>query len=178
MTLLFSHIIRFAAEFTQGCSVWAWLSNSIVTHSVSDTPEGPYTKSDCAMETCEPEAHEPSVARAPTGEWVMWFTSSKEGPGGVTPGAANAGFKHCDCTSNASLYETCRFQCPPVTGCRPTHSPLAARRSPPAAHRYFRLPAAQVPGCWVEPHCRHAHAHELGCVAARAVVQTCHHCHA
>jgi hypothetical protein len=94
----------FEAEFTEGCNVWAALTNSIVTHSVSDSPYGPYTKSNCAI--CEPNAHEPSIARGPNGEWVLYFTSSKEGPGGNCPGYANPGFEHCDCTRCSLLIAT------------------------------------------------------------------------
>ena len=50
-----------------GCNVWEWTSNSIITHAVSSSPYGPYEQRDCAMETCLPEAHEGSVAVAPTG---------------------------------------------------------------------------------------------------------------
>ena len=100
------------------------LSNSVVTHAVSASPEGPYEAADCAMHTCAPEAHEPSVARDPrTGEWVMWFTSSKAGPGGAPlPGGWSGGA--CDCTSAAALNATCPLRCPAncsdncATGCQ------------------------------------------------------------
>lgn len=49
----------FFSTFTEGCNVWAWASNSIVTHAVSRTPLGPFTLSTlgapdavgCAMHT-------------------------------------------------------------------------------------------------------------------------------
>ena len=45
-----------------------------------------------------PGAHEPTVARAPTGEYVMMFTSAPWGPNGQPPVNATH-FKPCDCTS-------------------------------------------------------------------------------
>ena len=122
----------FAATFTAGCSVWGWLSNSIVTHATADAPEGPYRAADCAMHTCAPEAHEPSVARDPmSGDWVMWFTSSKAGPGGAPlPGGWRGG--SCDCTSEAALNATCGIECPAncsancATGCQAGHWDRAA----------------------------------------------------
>ena len=32
----------FASTFVNGCNVWEWTSNSIITHAVSKSPLGPY----------------------------------------------------------------------------------------------------------------------------------------
>ena len=32
----------FASTFVNGCNVWEWMSNSIITHAVSKSPLGPY----------------------------------------------------------------------------------------------------------------------------------------
>ena len=32
----------FASTFINGCNVWEWTSNSIITHAVSKSPLGPY----------------------------------------------------------------------------------------------------------------------------------------
>ena len=104
----------FASTFVNGCNVWEWTSNSIITHAVSKTPLGPYEQQDCAMKTCAPEAHEGSVAIAPTGETVLFFTSGPTGPGGSTP---MDGGGHCDCSSDAALNKSCPFQCEAEVGC-------------------------------------------------------------
>ena len=104
----------YASTFVNGCNVWEWVSNSIITHAVSQAPLGPYVQKDCAMHTCAPEAHEGSVALAPTGETVLYFTSGPDGPGGSTP---TDGGGHCDCSSDAALNRTCPLKCIAQVGC-------------------------------------------------------------
>eukprot|EP01050_Picozoa_sp_SAG11_P001603 SAG11_NODE_71_length_18338_cov_14.752974_7_plen_710_part_00 len=108
----------FASTFVNGCNVWEWMSNSIITHAVSQTPLGPYKLQGCAMKTCAPEAHEGSVAVAPTGEYVLYFTSGPDGPGGPT---FMDGGGHCDCSTREALNATCPLQCEAEVGCFAGH---------------------------------------------------------
>lgn len=84
-----------SAEMVSGCGIWAWCSNSQIVHAVSPTPTGAYSRADVAQKIW---SHEPTVARAPTGEFVMMFTSSPWGPNGQPPVNATH-FQPCDCTS-------------------------------------------------------------------------------
>ena len=62
-----------SAEMAANCGIGAWLSNSIIAHSTSKEPDGQYVRQ---SETWPVFAHEPVVAKAPTGEFVMYFTST------------------------------------------------------------------------------------------------------
>lgn len=63
----------YAAEITGGCGMNVWLSNSRVVHAISTDPESvPFT---FAGEVASVFAHEPIAQRAPTGEYVIWFTA-------------------------------------------------------------------------------------------------------
>jgi hypothetical protein len=93
-----------AAQMTNNCGIWAWMQNSIVFHATSTSPYGPYLPKGPAVAL--PEAHEPIVARAPTGEYVMWFTSGDNGPG---TGSPVVGGKPCDCTTEAGI-KACEWQ--------------------------------------------------------------------
>ena len=58
-----------AAEMTEGVGIKAWITNSQVVHAVADTPSAPHAFT--RKEVVAPVfAHEPTVSRAPTGEWV------------------------------------------------------------------------------------------------------------
>lgn len=92
-----------AAQMTVNCGIWAWMQNSEIYHATSTSPLGPYTPQDTAIPA---EAHEPIVARAPTGEYVMWFSSGAAGPGGPRP---VVGGKSCDCTTEAGI-AACEYQ--------------------------------------------------------------------
>ena len=105
---------------THNCGIWAWMQNSIIYHATSTSPYGPYKPVGPAI--AQPEAHEPIVSRAPTGEYVMWFTSGADGPGRGTP---VAGGKSCNCTTNAGI-ATCEWQ--KHVGDMPTYVALPARR--------------------------------------------------
>ena len=63
----------FAAEMTNNCGIVVWMSNSLIRHAVSASPHGPYNASDV---TSAVWGHEPTAARAPTGEFVLWFTAN------------------------------------------------------------------------------------------------------
>jgi hypothetical protein len=78
-----------------------WCSNSQIVHAVSATPTGAFKRKDVVF---PPWSHEPTVARAPTGEYVMFFTSAPWGPNGQPP--VNATHYHpCDCSTLASTKE-------------------------------------------------------------------------
>ena len=89
---------------TENYGIWAWMQNSIVYHATSTNPYGPYHPVGPAI--AQPEAHEPIVARAPGGEYVMWFTSGAEGPGSGSP---VVGGKPCNCSTPAGIRE-CEWQ--------------------------------------------------------------------
>ena len=61
-----------AAQMSNNCGIWAWGQNSEVWHATSSSPFGPFYAQGPAISPAE--AHEPIVARAPTGEYVMWYT--------------------------------------------------------------------------------------------------------
>eukprot|EP01052_Picozoa_sp_SAG31_P019042 SAG31_NODE_1373_length_8603_cov_4.155456_5_plen_102_part_00 len=61
---------------TNNVGIKAWISNSQVVHAVADSPfTSPYhfTRKEVVAPVF---AHEPTVSRAPTGEWVMFYTSN------------------------------------------------------------------------------------------------------
>eukprot|EP00041_Stephanoeca_diplocostata_P038457 m.1517851 g.1517851 ORF g.1517851 m.1517851 type:complete len:1260 (-) comp25219_c0_seq4:160-3939(-) len=60
----------YAAEFENSCDISHWSPNSAIVHAVSSTgPLGPYKRGDVAV---MPFAHNPKVARAPDGTWLMY----------------------------------------------------------------------------------------------------------
>jgi len=62
-----------AAEMTNNTGILVWMSNSRIRHAVSRTgPYGPYEPQDIAFGLW---GHEPTVARAPTGEYVLFWTA-------------------------------------------------------------------------------------------------------
>ena len=62
-----------AAEMTESTGIKAWITNSQIVHAVAefDTPTH-FERREVVMPVF---AHEPTVSRAPTGEWVMYFTT-------------------------------------------------------------------------------------------------------
>lgn len=63
----------YAAEITGSCGMNVWLSNSRVIHAESPDPTTtPFT---FAGEVAGVFSHEPIARRAPTGEYVVWFTA-------------------------------------------------------------------------------------------------------
>ena len=64
-----------ASEIAASCGIEAWRSNSRIVHATSS--DGVRFKRRGIV--FAHFAHEPTVARAPTGEWVMWFTGDPEG---------------------------------------------------------------------------------------------------
>jgi len=62
-----------ASEMVNHCGLDSWRSNSRVVHATSSTPEGPFSRHDVVFGVF---AHEPTVAMAPSGEFVMFYTGS------------------------------------------------------------------------------------------------------
>lgn len=63
-----------AAEMSNGTGIKSWITNSQVVHAVAEDPNRPFafTRKDVVWPVF---AHEPTVSRAPTGEYVMYFTT-------------------------------------------------------------------------------------------------------
>ena len=64
-----------ASEIADGCGIETWRSNSRIVHATS-TDGVHFARRSVVVDAF---SHEPIVARAPTGEWVMWFTGEVEG---------------------------------------------------------------------------------------------------
>ncbi|GAB5360277.1 hypothetical protein AAMO2058_000614100 [Amorphochlora amoebiformis] len=64
-----------AAEMTNEAGIKTWITNSQVVHAVADDPERPFEfkRKEVVWDVF---AHEPTVSRAPTGEFVMFFSTS------------------------------------------------------------------------------------------------------
>ena len=71
----------------------AWASNSHVVHAVSDKPGGAYRRTAHA-EVFPIFSHEPNFARAPSGDFVVYFTAHDPRNHSVRPG--------CACTNGTS----------------------------------------------------------------------------
>lgn len=64
----------YAAEIYGFCGMNVWLANSIVIHASSPDPATqPFTRHNQVHGVF---SHEPAVARAPTGEYVVFFTAA------------------------------------------------------------------------------------------------------
>lgn len=65
-----------ASEIVNSCGVHAWNSNSQIVHATSPTATGQYTRKEVVFGVF---SHEPQVVRAPTGEYIMYFTHYPNG---------------------------------------------------------------------------------------------------
>lgn len=81
-----------ASEITRKCGIHRWITNSIVVHAVSDGPSSNW-HFERKAEVFPLFSHEPIVARAPTGEYVLYFTHYP-GDGSDAP--------TCNCTDGNS----------------------------------------------------------------------------
>lgn len=61
----------FTAQFADECNVDKWVNNSFVSHSSSNSPQGPWHFENVAI---YPWAHGPQIALAPDGTWLLFFT--------------------------------------------------------------------------------------------------------
>ena len=67
-----------AARMTHHCGIGSWLSNSEIVHATSPSPTGAFVTDSVVWGVW---AHEPTVMRAPTGEFVMlWTGNNGTGP--------------------------------------------------------------------------------------------------
>lgn len=85
----------FASEMDRHCGINAWTTNSHVIRAVSDSPGGIYHR---VEEVFGVFSHEPNIARAPTGEYVMYFTAKDP----MHPIQAK-----CNCTDGSTDEKTC-----------------------------------------------------------------------
>ncbi len=63
-----------AAELINHCSMGDWLANSQVVHATSKSLTGPFKRQEVVWPVF---AHEPNTVRAPTGEYVMYWTATR-----------------------------------------------------------------------------------------------------
>ena len=89
----------FAARMVNNCGIASWLSNSEIVHATADSPTGAFKTQSVIFPVW---AHEPSVTRAPTGEFVMHFTGNNAS--GVLP---VTGGKTCVCIDGSTSHATC-----------------------------------------------------------------------
>ncbi len=122
-----------AAEMTHNTGIVVWLSNSRIRHAISKTPAGPYEPQDIAEGVW---GHEPTVARAPTGEFVMFWTA--------TPGTTEVPCSKVECPHGHNGDTILGPECLPDTKCvyRPVLSTYMAYAHNPAGPW---SPPAKVP---------------------------------
>lgn len=65
--------VMLVSEYVEECANWGW--NSTVVLATSDAPEGPYEKEFTLFGVM---SHEAMLARAPSGEWVVYFTAVEQ----------------------------------------------------------------------------------------------------
>ena len=91
------------SEIANNCHIDKWARNSMTVHATSSSADGPYTKVDTTWGTF---SHEVEVTRAPTGEYVAFFTAAVDGSGNVgdagnvvpSPPAPAGNGAACTCT--------------------------------------------------------------------------------
>jgi hypothetical protein len=64
-----------ASELLAHCGIHTWVENSVVVHATSDRADGIYMRHEIVFPHF---SHEPSAARAPTGEFVLFFTHNAD----------------------------------------------------------------------------------------------------
>ena len=62
-----------AARMVGHCGIGSWLSNSEIVHATANSPTGSYVVDSVVWPIW---AHEPTVVRAPSGEFVMYWTGN------------------------------------------------------------------------------------------------------
>ena len=88
-----------ASEMTYSTGIKAWLTNSRIVHAVADDKTRPFVFRRTNL--VHPIfAHEPTVSRAPSGEYVMFYTSNYgETPGSQCSSPCTCGFNGTSCLS-------------------------------------------------------------------------------
>jgi hypothetical protein len=80
-----------AASFTKNCGINEWDTNSQIVHATASAPDGPFGATDVVWPVW---SHNPTVTRAPTGEYVMVFVMNRTLPAGVEFICANGSVVH------------------------------------------------------------------------------------
>jgi hypothetical protein len=60
----------FVAQFTNGCPLSSWESNSFIMHATSPTPTGPYKAVNSVLPVFH---HNPTISQAPDGTYLLYF---------------------------------------------------------------------------------------------------------
>ena len=97
-----------AAEMVDHCGLGAWTRNSRIVIASSDNATGPYT---FRRQFAGVFSHEPAATRAPTGEYVVWFTTSAYGCNRSAFGESST-----SCVSSKFCAEKNASDCPPPGG--------------------------------------------------------------
>ena len=100
-----------AAEMTESTGIKAWITNSHIVHAVAGDPRRPfqYTRKEVVWPVF---AHEPTVSRAPSGEYVMMFTTNDgEAPGSQCNPPCDCGHNGTSCLSCPNDQQ-CRYSAP------------------------------------------------------------------
>jgi hypothetical protein len=98
-------------EMLNGCGIGAWLRNSRVILASAPNADGPFV---FEKELFGVFSHEPAVTRAPTGEYVVYFTSTVygcAGHGGCIPAKDCNPHNRSDCPQPAGAICTSKEQC-------------------------------------------------------------------
>ena len=69
------------------CGINAWTENSRIVHATAPTATGTYTRREQVFGVF---SHEPAATRAPSGEFVIYFTTTTLEEGLTEPGMASA----------------------------------------------------------------------------------------
>lgn len=96
-----------SSELVEHCGIDSWTRNSRVVFATSSSgPAGPYLHNRTLF---GPFAHEPSLARAPNGSWVLYFEQYRKDCAGARP--------PCVCAAGAGTAKNCSTDraCPHVT---------------------------------------------------------------
>ena len=136
-----------AAEMTNETGIKAWITNSQVVHAVAEPPEFRFVRQAVIWPVF---SHEPTVARAPTGEFVMFFTTNfGEKPGSQCNPPCGCGHNGTSCLS-----------CPNDQQCAASpRAPMSTRMSfahaaeapTPTAHPFYSRLRAMRQGPWSTP---------------------------
>ena len=113
----------FAAEMTNSVGIKSWRSNSRVVHATAASGNWNFTRQDVAQPVF---AHEPTVSRAPTGEWVMFFTTNA----GEDPGSQCSLPHTCGENGSSCPWDSNAVQCPCGKHCAPLSTRMSWARKP------------------------------------------------
>ena len=81
------------AEMANHCGIGAWAQNSRIIRAVADDPSGEFKRVQVVWNIF---SHEPMMARSPTGEYVMYFTTNRAEAINGTCNCCRPGVSKCD----------------------------------------------------------------------------------